>query len=75
MMSFKFNFIKVTLLRQPRSNIINNIYATFSPILCCQMVLLELYCTFDSLSHDIIISKLELIRINGSSLKLYLAIV
>ena len=39
------------------------------------MVLLELYCTFDSLRYDIIISKLEMIRINGCSLKLFVAIV
>ena len=33
------------------------------------MVLLDLYCAFDSLRHDILISRLEIIGINGSVLK------
>ena len=33
------------------------------------MVLLDLSCVFDSLRHDIIISRLEMIDINGSALK------
>ena len=45
--------------------ILNNIYAKVSPSLCCQMVLLDLYCTFDSLRHDILLSRLEMIGIIG----------
>ena len=49
--------------------ILNNIYTKVSPSLCCQMVLLDLSCAFDSLRHDILISRLEMIGINGSALK------
>ena len=49
--------------------ILNNIYTKVSPSLCCQMVLLDLYCAFDSLRHDILLSRLEMIGINGSALK------
>ena len=45
----------------------NNIYAKVSPSLCCQMVLLYLSCAFNFLRHDILISKLEIICINGST--------
>ena len=43
--------------------ILNNIYTNVSPSLCCQMVLLDLSCAFDSLRHDILISRLEMIGI------------
>ena len=49
--------------------ILNNIYTKVSPSICCQMVLLDLSCAFDSLRHDILISRLEMIGINGSALK------
>ena len=42
-------------------HILNNIYTKVSPSLCCQMVLLDLSCAFDSLRHDILISRLEMI--------------
>ena len=48
--------------------ILNNIY-TKVPSLCCQMVLLDLSCAFDSLRYDILISRLEMIGINSSALK------
>ena len=48
---------------------IYNIYTKVSPSLCCQMVLLDLYCAFDSLRHDILISRLEMIGINCSALR------
>ena len=50
--------------------ILNNIYTKVSPSLCCKMVLLDLSCAFDSLRHDILISRLEMIGCNGSALKL-----
>ena len=49
--------------------ILNNIYTKVSPSLCCQMILLDLSCAFNSLRHDILISRLEMIGINGISLK------
>ena len=49
--------------------ILNNIYTKVSPSLCCQMVLLDLSYAFDSIRHDILISRLGMIGINGSSLK------
>ena len=49
--------------------ILNNIYTKVSPSLCYQMVLLDLSCAFDSLRHNIFISRLEMIGINGSALK------
>ena len=52
-------------------HILNNIYTKVSPSLCCQMVLLDLSCALDSLRHDILISRLEMIGINGSAFKEY----
>ena len=49
--------------------ILNNIYTKVSPSLCCHMVLLDLYCAFNSLRHDILISRLDMIGINCSVLK------
>ena len=37
--------------------------------LYCQLILLDLSCVFDSIRHGILISRLEMIGINGSALK------
>ena len=47
----------------------NNIYSTVSPYISCQLILLELSCAFDSLSHSVLISRLEIIGIRGTVLK------
>ena len=62
-------FRKVHSTETALLQILNNIYTKVSPSLCCQMVLLDLSCAFDSLRHDILITRLEMIGINGSALK------
>ena len=62
-------FRKVHSTETALLQILNNIYTKVSPSLCCQMILLDLSCAFDSLRHDILISRLEMIGINGSALK------
>ena len=54
-----------TVLQQ----ILNNIYSTVSPSISCQFILLDLSCAFDSLSHSVLISRLEMIGIRGTVLK------
>ena len=49
--------------------ILNNIYSTLSPSISCQLILLYLSCAFDSLSHSVLISRLEMIGIRGTVLK------
>ena len=48
---------------------LNNIYSTVSPLISYQLVLLYLSCSFDSLSHYILISRLEIIGLRGTILK------
>ena len=51
--------------------ILNNIYSTVSPSISCQRILLCLSCAFDSLSHTVLISSLEIIGIRGTVLKCF----
>ena len=49
---------------------LTNIYSIVSPSISCQLILLYLSCDFDSLSHSVLISRLEMIGIRGTILKL-----
>ena len=62
-------FRKVHSTETALLKILNNIYSKVSPSLCCQVVIFALSCAFDSLRHDILISRLEMIGINGSAQK------
>ena len=59
-----YHSTETTLLK-----ILNNTYANISPSLYCQMVLLYLPFTSDSIHHDILVPRLEMIGIKGSFLK------
>ena len=48
---------------------LNNLYTNVSPSIFCRMVHLNLFYVFYSLRHDIRISRLGMIGINGSALK------
>ena len=51
--------------------ILNNIYSTVSQSISCQLILLYLSYSFDSLSHSVLISILEMIGIRRTVLKLF----
>ena len=63
--AFRKGHSNVTVLLQ----ILANIFSNISPTLCCQLVLHESICSFDSLRHDIPISRLDMIGIDESTLK------
>ena len=47
------------------------IYILQYPSISCQLILLDLPCAFDSLSHLVLISRLEMISIRGTVLKCF----
>ena len=47
----------------------DNIYSTVSPSISCQLILVDLSCALDSLSHSVLISRLDMIGIRGTVLK------